>query len=86
MQRPDGDCHSLPSILKSLKNYTALNCNRMLGRTGSFWQHESYDHTIRDEAEWRRTVRYVLNNPVSARLVEEWEDWEWSYCSDLSDQ
>ena len=77
----DGDeYHSLSSIMHSLKGYTAGRANRLLGRTGAFWQHESYDHVVRNEAELERIVAYVINNPVKAGLVEKWEDWEWTYC------
>ncbi|MGH9765501.1 MAG: hypothetical protein ACREDR_27685, partial [Blastocatellia bacterium] len=55
-------------------------CNVALGRTGAFWQHESFDRVIRDEDEFDRTIRYVLNNPVKAGLVGYWKDWKWNYC------
>ena len=35
---------------------------------------------IRDEEEFHRTVRYVLNNPVKAGLVSHWKEWKWTYC------
>ncbi len=63
-----------------LKGSTARECNKLLKRTGAFWQHESYDHVVRNEDELRRIVEYVLNNPVKAGLVEVEEDWMWSYC------
>jgi REP element-mobilizing transposase RayT len=66
-------------ILKSLKWYTALRCNKLLKHSGAFWQHESYDHVVQDEKELRRIVEYILNNPVKAGLCEKWEDWQWSY-------
>ena len=65
--------------MQSLKGYTARRANQLLGRQGHLWQDESYDRVVRDEAEWRRVVTYVLNNPVSAGLAERWEDWKWSY-------
>lgn len=69
----------LAAIMKSLKNWTAHECNRVLGRKGQFWQHESYDHVVRSQVEWERIVDYVMNNPVKAGLVEKAEDWKWSY-------
>ncbi len=30
--------------------------------------------------EFGRIVRYVLNNPVKAGLVEDWSKWPWTYC------
>ena len=68
-------------ILQDLKSKTALKANKILNRSGAFWQHESYDHVVRDEKELRRIVEYVLNNPVKAGFCEKWEDWQWSYCN-----
>lgn len=70
----------LTNELRLLKGSTARECNKILNRNGTFWQHESYDHVIRDPEELERTIWYVLNNPVKAQLVESWELWQWSYC------
>jgi REP element-mobilizing transposase RayT len=71
---------SLYKILQSLKAYTARECNKILNRTGSFWQHESYDHVIRNDKELNNIIWYVLNNPVKAGLVSDWQKWKWNYC------
>jgi hypothetical protein len=57
-----------------------LEANLILGHSGAFWQHENYDRFIRDEAELERTIKYVLYNPVKAKLVKEQKDWKWTYC------
>lgn len=62
-----------------LKGRTACDCNLELKRSGSFWQHESYDHVVRDDKELERTIQYVLNNPVKAGLVKESQDWKFTY-------
>ena len=72
--------YSLSKIMHSLKRHTAHDANLILGRTGTFWQHENYDHFVRDNAELERIVKYVLYNPVKANLVKEQTDWKWSYC------
>src|SRR5262245_41526475 len=50
--RSVGDTSNVPSprqrIQHSINRHTALECNRLLGRTGIFWQRESYDHWVRD--------------------------------------
>lgn len=74
------DEEPLPAIMQSLKGYTAFKANRVLGRSGQFWDEESYDHEVRNGLELRRIIRYVLNNPVKARLVRHWSEWKWSYC------
>ena len=80
---PDTDSEeikvTMASIMQSLKGWTARQCNLALGRQGQFWQHESFDHVIRNQAEWERVVNYVVNNPVKAGLVKEWREWKWSY-------
>jgi len=70
---------SLSAIMHSLKRNTAKRANRVLNRTGSFWEHESFDHYVRNQAEWRRIVNYVLENPVKAGLVKNWREWPWNY-------
>ena len=69
-------------VLQDLKKYTARECNKLLNRKGSFWQHESYDHVVRDMKALRRIVDYVLNNPVKAGLVETREEWGHGYVNE----
>ena len=69
----------LASIMQSLKGYTARKCNLALGRRGTFWEHESFDHVIRTPQAGARIVDYVLNNPVKAGLVKHWREWKWNY-------
>ena len=66
-------------IMKSIKLYSARHANVLLGRRGQFWQPESYDHVIRNDEEYRNVIKYVLNNPVKAKLIEHWKSWKFSY-------
>jgi putative transposase len=70
---------TVSEIMHSLKRYTARKANEILMRSGPFWQDESYDHVIRDEAELERIIQYVIYNPAKAGLVKNWRDWKWSY-------
>lgn len=83
---PVGESHDkrspLASIMHSLKSYTANRANEILRRSGKFWQAESYDHWVRDDDELERIVNYIRGNPVSARLVQQHQDWYWSSCHD----
>ena len=79
INQTDQNYYSLASIMQSLKGFTAHACNRLLQREGEFWAHESYDHYIRDQEEWDRVVAYVVNNPVKAGYVNEWQEWKWNY-------
>ncbi len=82
MQKDEMKYFSLAKINHSIKGYTAVAANRLLNRCGKFWQHESFDHFSRSEAESRRIARYIINNPVKAGLVKEWRQWPYTYCQD----
>ena len=69
----------LSKIMHSLKSYTANEANKELSRDGRFWQRESYDHWVRDDAELARIAEYIANNAVNAKLAE--NAWDWPYCS-----
>jgi REP element-mobilizing transposase RayT len=66
------------SIMKAFKGRTALACNRILGRSGPFWQSESYDRVVRDEKTFAKIVDYIEHNPVKAGLCTRAEGWEFS--------
>jgi REP element-mobilizing transposase RayT len=65
--------YTLPGIMHSWKSFSAKEANKILSRSGEFWQREYYDHLIRDEADFQRAVQYVLDNPKKAGI----ENWEW---------
>ena len=60
--------HDLSEILHSWKSFTAREINRRVRSSGQLWQHESFDHIIRDEHELERVSAYIQENPVKARL------------------
>ena len=70
--------HELSLILHSLKSYTANEANKLAGRTGQFWQPESFDRWIRNAKHFERVIAYIENNPVKAGLCEKPEDWPYS--------
>ncbi|MBK6793980.1 MAG: transposase [Anaerolineales bacterium] len=70
---------SLSHVMRLLKGRTGYTCTKLLGRKGAFWQHESYDHVVRDDREFTRILDYIVNNPVKAGLVEKWQDWSYTY-------
>jgi putative transposase len=68
--------------MHSLKSYTGHEANKILGRTGSFWQHESYDHWVRDDEELARIVAYINANPVKAGLTKYAHEYPWCSAHD----
>lgn len=76
----------LSNIMKKIKGPSAMYANRMLKRSGKFWQRESYDHYVRSNEELPRIVKYILQNPVKARLVQEWERFPFTFLSESARQ
>ena len=68
----------LSKIMQNLKGSAAYKMNKMLKRTGKFWQDESFDHLIRDAVGLRNKWEYIKNNPVVAKLVNKPEEYPYS--------
>ncbi len=52
------------------KRFTARKINKVVGRSGEFWQRDQFDHLIRSPEYFERYRRYIAENPRSARLAE----------------
>ena len=68
----------LSKLIGGWKSIIAHEANRILHRTGEFWQREYLDTVIRDETHRRTAVKYIENNPVKAGFVREGKEWNWS--------
>ena len=79
LKQTEDTYYPIATIMHPLKRHTAFHANKLLKRIGDFWHHENYDHYARNEAEFGRIVNYVLNNPVTAGLVSNPKDWQWSF-------
>lgn len=82
LMRPKNNVPGLMNILQRHKSFTGKTGNEILQRNGQFWEHESYDHVVRNAEEFERIVAYILNNPVKAGLVKKWQDWKWTWLCD----
>ncbi|MBC6995914.1 transposase [Neolewinella lacunae] len=62
-------------MMKAQKGFTSRVCSEILGTKGkAFWETGYYDRDVRD-GTFTQVMWYILNNPVSAGLVEHWADW-----------
>ncbi len=59
----------LVDILHSWKSFTANEIHKLIGGSGQLWQHESYDHIVRNEDELARIEEYIRDNPMKAGIV-----------------
>lgn len=62
--------HDLSMILHSWKSYTAKAINKLIGRTGTFWQEERFDHVVRSAAYLDKYERYILRHVEQGAYVE----------------
>ena len=60
--------HELAQVMHSWKSFTAHEIDKALGRKGTIWEDESFDHIVRNEAQLERFGRYIADNPGKARL------------------
>jgi putative transposase len=56
-----------------------LSSHRLRGIRELRWQARFHDHVVRDHEEPRLLAEYIVNNPVRAGLVEDWQEWPWTY-------
>lgn len=56
--------YALGGVLKSMKGFSAVKCNELLGRKGPFWMAESYDHIVRSAAQYNHYVEYIKQIPT----------------------
>ena len=67
--------YSLSDILGSWKSFTSKEANKLLHRSGRFWQEDYFDRFIRNEEHFLQAVEYIEYNPVKAGLCECPIDW-----------
>ena len=59
---------SLGKVLNSIRSYSAREINKILGRKGTFWDREPFDHLVRSMHYFRRYQQYIQANPMRAGL------------------
>ncbi len=79
-----------PKIIGVVKSYFTKNCDAKyyehLSQSYSrekqnykpIWQKRFYEHTIRDERDFKLRLDYIHFNPVKHGLVSSVKDWEYS--------
>lgn len=74
----------LGEVVRTVKSYTAKEANRILGRTGRFWQEDYFDRWIRNEEHFQRVLAYIEWNPVKAKLCQDPTLWPWSSANEAA--
>ncbi len=72
------DGKRMSDIVHSMKSFTSNSIQELLGTRGRLWFPEVFDRYIRDYEHFRKTVRYIEQNPVKAKLCNRAEEWRFS--------
>jgi putative transposase len=79
-----------PYIIRTIKQYFTKHCpiryygdveqsmSRYKEGYKAVWQKRYYEHTIRDERDFKARLEYIYNNPIKHGYVENINDWECS--------
>jgi REP element-mobilizing transposase RayT len=79
---PD-DYVDLSKIVGRIKGASSRFANIALDRKGAFWLKEYFDRIVRNEKEEQYYVNYILQNPVKAGLVQKWDEYPYSFYSEV---
>jgi REP element-mobilizing transposase RayT len=74
---PDENTFGLAEIMSGIKSCSARAINKKLGRRGSVWQDESFDHILRSNEKLVEKIEYIYNNPVRKGLAKRPDDYLW---------
>ena len=66
---------SLRKLMRQTKSLIAREVNHSSGKTGPLWQQGYHDRALRREEDLVNLARYVVANPLRARLVEKLGDY-----------
>ena len=70
--------HNVSTIMHSIKSYSARQIQRSTGYKGAVWQTSFLDRIIMGDAHLSTTLQYIVQNPVTAGLVGEPEQYRFS--------
>jgi putative transposase len=68
---------SIQEIMQEIKSVSAHRINKETGHVGRVWQQESFDRALRQEENLAAKIRYMVSNPVRARLVRTSTQYRW---------
>ena len=71
--------NSFSQKIRSIKRITTLEIRKLLGKPDLvIWQDRFWEHTIRDEKDFKNHFDYIHYNPVKHGYVVDYADWVWS--------
>jgi hypothetical protein len=75
--------NSIMDFISGLTNSYTKAFNKCNDRSGVLFGSKTQSKQIIDKVEFKWLIKYILENPVKAGLVNEITDWEYSNAQDL---
>jgi len=72
-QADDSDCRQ---FISRAKQYSGFHYKAAFGQR--LWQRYGYEHTLRSDESAISVARYIVENPIRARLVERIDEYPFS--------
>ncbi len=72
---PEGNRYTKTEIVGAIKSASAHSINKALGRKGSVWQDESFDHVVRKEESIEAKAQYIIENPMRKTLCRDPDEY-----------
>ena len=70
-----GEKNTLGLVVNRIKSASARLANRVLARQGALWQSAYHEHALRSDEDLRAVARYLVANPLRAKLVQRIENY-----------
>ena len=68
----------LPQLMRDWKSASGFAIAKTRNRRGAVWQPRYFDFILRRAADFSRKLAYIHDNPVTAELAAQPDDWRWS--------
>lgn len=72
------DGQKLSDVMRSFGSFTSREINRLLNRTGQYWQKGYYDRQIRNQDRFVNQLQYIYENPIRKGYVTSSDVWPFS--------
>lgn len=72
-----GKNESLSAMMQWILGVFAIRYNKRAGLTGHFWGERFFSRIVASIEEFKETIAYIDENPVSAGLVRHARDWRY---------
>ncbi len=67
--------NKISDVMQLVKGRSSRHINQFLNRNNPLWQVGYYEHAVRKEEDFRSIGRYIVANPLRAKLVSSLRDY-----------